>query len=127
MAAVDTSRVTVRVDLEPGVTEAERELVWGFDHTERPDSSAYLLRSSWPRTSFRDRQIPARDAGCDVFRPGDVLVVNDNLAHYRGELHVALREMPNDGTRNLVGRIPAEELFLLGYIRPEHPFGFVRE
>ena len=35
--------------------------------------------------------------------------------------------MPNDGTRNLVGRIPAEELFLLDYIRPEHPFGFVRE
>ena len=127
MAAVDTSRVTVRVELEPGATEAEREVLWGFDHTERPDSSAYLLRSSWPRMSFRDRQIPARDAGCDTFRRGDVLVVNDNLAHYRGELHVALREMPNDGTRNLVGRIPAEELFLLGYIRPEHPFGFVRE
>ena len=127
MAAVDTSRVTVRVDLEPGVTEAERELVWGFDHTERPDSSAYLLRSSWPRMSFRDRQIPARDAGCETFSRGDVLVVNDNLAHYRGELHVALREMPNDGTRNLVGRIPAGELFLLDYIRPEHPFGFVRE
>ena len=127
MAAVDTSRVTVRVELEPGSTEAEREVLWGFDHTERPDSSAYLLRSSWQRMSFRDRQIPARDAGCDTFRRGDVLVVNDNLTHYRGELHVALREMPNDGTRNLVGRIPAEELFLLDYIRPEHPVGFVRE
>ena len=127
MAAVDTSRVTVRVELEPGVTETEREALWDFDHTERPDSSAYLLRSSWPRMSFRDRQIPARDAGCETFSRGDVLVVNDNLAHYRGELHVALREMPNDGTRNLVGRIPAEELFLLDYIRPEHPFGFVRE
>ena len=127
MAAVDTSRVTVRIELAPDATDVEREVVWGFDHTERPDSSAYLLRSSWPRTSFRDRKIAARDAGADTFRPGDVLVVNDNLAHYRGELHVALREMPNDGTRNLVGRVPEDELFLLDYVRPEHPFAFVKE
>lgn len=127
MAAVDTSRVTMRVELEEGFTEAEREVLWDFDHTERPDSSSYLLRSSWPRMSFRDREIPARDAGCDTFHIGDVLVVNDNLAHYRGELHVALRDMPNDGTRNLVGRIPLDELFLLDYIEPEHPFAFVRE
>lgn len=127
MAAVDTSRVTMRIELEDGVTDAELEVVWDFDHTERPDSSSYLLRSSWPRMSFRDREIPAREAGCDTFHIGDVLVVNDNLAHYRGELHVALRDMPNDGTRNLVGRIPLDELFLLDYIEPEHPFAFIRE
>lgn len=127
MAAVDTTRVTMRVDFEPGATEDEREVLWGFSHTERPDSSAYMLRSSWPRMSYRERAIPAREAQTDVFHRGDVLVVNDNLAHYRGELHVALRDMENDGTRNLVGRIPAEELFLLDYIKPEHPFGFVRE
>lgn len=126
MAAVDLSRVTMRLDAEEGMSETERAIVWDFAHTERPDSSAYMLRSSFPRLDYGKCAIPARDAGCDTFHRGDVLVVNDNLAHYRGELHIALRDMPNDGTRNLVGRVPASELFLLDYIHAEHPFGFVR-
>lgn len=125
MAAVDMTRTTMRLVLDEGATEEELRVVYGYDHTERPDSSAYMLRSSWPRMDFRETSIPARTAP-ETFHRGDVLVVNDNLAHYRGELHVALRDMPNDGTRNLVGRIPAEELFLLDYIGSEHPFAFVR-
>ena len=125
MAAVDLTRVTLRVELDAGASEEERAVLFGFDHTERPDSSAYLIRSSWPRMSFRDRSIPPRPTGRGGFGRGDVLVVNDNLAHYRGELHVALRDMPDDGTRNLVGHVPAEELFLLDYVRPEHPFALL--
>lgn len=125
MAAVDLTRVTLRVELDANVTEGERAVLFGFGHAERPDASAYLIRSSRPRTSFHDRSIPPRPAPRGGFRRGDVLVVNDNLAHYRGELHVALRDMPDDGTRNLVGRVPSEELFLLGYIRPEHPFALL--
>ena len=125
MAAVDTSRVTMRIDLDPGITEGEREVLWGFNHNERGDCSEYLIRSSWPRFIFREREIAPREAP-ETFHKGDVLVVNDNMAHYRGELHIARREMPNDGTRNLLGRIPAEELFLLDYILPEHPFAFIK-
>ncbi len=33
---------------------------------------------------------------------GDVLIVNDNLAHYRGELEIALRDIPNDGEKTFV-------------------------
>ena len=128
MAAVDTSRVTVRVELEPGATEAEREVLWGFDHTERPDSSAYLLRSSWPRMSFRDRQIPARDAGCETFSRGDVLVVNDNLTHYRGRAaRGAARDAPTTARATSWAASRPRSSSLLDYIRPEHPFGFVRE
>ncbi len=126
MAAVDLTRTTMRIDFADGVTEEERKIV-ALSHTERPDCSAYLLRSSMPRFIYRDKSVPARDAGTDTFHKGDVLVVNDNMAHYRGELHVAKRDMPNDGTRNLVGRVPAEELFLIDYVRPENPFGFVTE
>ncbi len=126
MAAVDMTRTTMRLVLDEDATEEELRVVYGYDHTERPDSSAYMLRSSWPRMDFRETNIPARTAP-ETFHRGDVLVVNDNLAHYRGELHVALRDMPNDGTRNLVGRIPAEELFLLDYIKSEHPFAFIKE
>lgn len=126
MAAVDTSRVTMRLDLDEGITEVERGVLFDHTHTTRGDASAYMLRSSWPRLDYKDTSIPARPCEQDMFHRGDVLVPNDNMAHYRGELEVALRDMVNDGTRNLVGKIPAQELFLLDYIRPEHPFAFIR-
>lgn len=126
-AAVDCTRVTFRVDLEPGATEVESGALWDHVHTTRGDASAYMLRSSWPRLAYRDTPIPARASGKAVFTRGDVLVVNDNMARYRGEVEVALRDIPDDGTRNLVATIPAEERFLLDYVLPEHPFGFIRE
>ena len=126
MAAVDKSRTTMRVEFEPGVSDVERSIVFDFDHATRGDASAYMLRSSWHRGEFRNRSVAPRVCDKAVFGRGDVLIVNDNMAHYRGELEVALRDMANDGTRNLVGHVPAEELFLLDYIKPEYPFGFVR-
>lgn len=126
LAQVDTTRVTMNIDLVPEVTDAEREVVFGFDHTTREDASAYLLRSSRPRLAYRETPIPVRDPGCATFRRGDVLIPNDAMAHYRGELEVALQDIPADGTRNLVGRIPADERFLIDYIAPGHPFAFIK-
>ena len=71
--------------------------------------------------------IPARERTNHHIKRGDVLVVNDNLSHYLGEVEVALRDFEDDGTRNVVGRIPEVELFLLDYVKPEFPFGFVKE
>ena len=126
MAAVDTSRVTMNLDLVEGITDTELKVIFDETHTTRGDASAYMLRSSMHRGHYRDASIPARAYDAPSFHRGDVFVVNDNMAHYRGELEVALQDMENDGTRNLVGRIPEEELFLLDYIAPEHPFGFIR-
>ena len=125
MAAVDLTRVRMRIDLEEGISEAEREIVFEFEHAARHDPSPYMIRSSWSRSSFRERSIAPRVLDAPTFKRGDVLVVNDNMVHYRGEIQVALKDIPNDGVRNLVGRVPSEELFLLDYIKPEHPFGFI--
>lgn len=126
MAAVDTSRVTMRLDLADDVSDVELKVIFGETHATRGDASAYMLRSSLHRGRYRDASIPARAHEGPAFHRGDVLVVNDDMAHYRGELEVALRDMDDDGTRNLVGRIPGDELFLLDYIAPEHPFAFIR-
>ncbi|MBE6468658.1 MAG: DUF871 domain-containing protein [Coriobacteriaceae bacterium] len=126
LAGVDLSRVTMTIETVPGIPPVEERIVWDYQHVTRGDASEYMLRSSFPRTDHRETSIPPRDAGCGVFRRGDVLVVNDGMAHYRGELEVALKDIPADGTRNLVGRVPEEELFLLDYVKPEHPFGFIR-
>ena len=86
-------------------------------------SSEFLIRSSMPRLSCRDASIPHRDCGQDMFHRGDVVVVNDNLGHYRGEVEVILKDIPNDGERNLVGRIPKEEMMILDLME-EHPDHF---
>lgn len=62
-----------------------------------------------------------------MFTKGDILVVNDNLAHYRGELEIVLTEIPNDGERNLVGHVKEEELALLDFITPGQHFRLIKE
>ena len=126
LAAVDTSRVTVRVEPVAGISELESEIVYNFSHAERGDASAYMIRSSMPRMAYKGKAIAPRAYDEPMFHRGDVMVVNDNMAHYRAELEIARMDMVNDGTRNLVGRIPADELFLIDYIKPEHPFGLIR-
>ena len=103
-----------------------------------------MLRSSFPRLEFkdnvtvqdsgfskegsvaRDKSIPHHDCGKKAFTRGDVLVVNDNLKHYRGELEVCLTEIPNDGERNLIATIKEEDLGLLDYIKPGQHFKFIK-
>jgi hypothetical protein len=126
LASLDLTRTTMRVSLEPAATKAEIDELWMFDHFTRTDASDYLLRSSLPRLRYREVSIPSHNLGSQQIRRGDVLIVNDNLEHYRGEVEVALRDFPDDGTRNIVARIPKEEQFLLDYIKPEHRFGFIK-
>ncbi|MEG0365393.1 MAG: phospho-sugar glycosidase domain-containing protein, partial [Coprobacillus sp.] len=61
-----------------------------------------------------------------TFTRGDVLVVNDNLSHYRGELEIVLTEIENDGERNLVGRVKDEEMMILELIEPGHHFKIIK-
>ena len=114
-------------------------------HSNRYDYSSFMLRSSMPRIHFKekvnfqdgvnpdevkgadDKSIPYREPGKKVFTRGDILVVNDNLKHYRGELEIVLTEIPNDGERNLVGRVKEEELALLDYITPGQHFRLIKE
>ena len=110
-------------------------------HWDRYDHSSFMLRSSMSRVWFKEKKsvqdgsvatvadkqidsqsIPYRDPGKKVFTRGDVLVVNDNLAHYRGELEIVLTEIPNDGERNLVATVKPEELMLLDFVKPGHHF-----
>ena len=130
----------MRVDEVPEITENEKQIMYEFGpHWDRYDHSSFMLRSSMPRVKFKekatvqdsgfssdkkvdDKSIPHHDCGKKVFTRGDILIVNDNLAHYRGELEIVLTEIPNDGERNLVATIKEEELQLLDFIKPGHHF-----
>ena len=62
MAGVKLTNTTVKMDPAEGLCEAERDAVFRFTHTGREDASEYLLRSSFPRLQFKDREIPFRPA-----------------------------------------------------------------
>ena len=146
LAKVNLQAIEIRVDEAEGISQNEKEIMYDFaPHWDRYDRSSFMLRSSSPRVWFKEKKsvqdgdmgkdsqmnvesqsIPYRDPGKKVFTRGDVLIVNDNLAHYRGELEIVLTEIPNDGERNLVATVKPEELMLLDFIKPGHHFKILK-
>ena len=45
--------------------------------------------------------------------------------HDKGELHIVLKDMPNDGRKNVVGHLPEHEMMLLDYLEPWRAFCFI--
>ena len=129
MSEVDLSKTTIGIELVDGIGEEERKSVFEYDHTGRQDHSDCYIRSSFPVFDFRESNIPVRLYDAPYFERGDVVVVNDNLGHYRGECEIILQRIENDGERNLVGRIPANEMIILDEMEkhPDHAYGFIEK
>ncbi|PJJ29794.1 DUF871 domain-containing protein [Lacrimispora celerecrescens] len=122
-ASVIPGKLMFGLCLEKELTETEREILY-FDrqHVIRGDISEYMIRSTWPRVVFADKSVPP--ANTRDLKRGDVVILNDGYSRYKGELHVVLKDMPNDGRKNVIGHIPDYELVLLDYIKPWKLFGF---
>ncbi|MBU3111294.1 DUF871 domain-containing protein [Clostridium lacusfryxellense] len=123
---VDKTKTTFNLELSGDITTDEKNIIYNYPHFGRGDASDYLIRSSLPRGDYKDKPIQYREHDKELFHRGDVVIVNDNLSHYRGELEIIAKDMPNDGERNFVARIPKEELILLDQLRPEYFFGFIK-
>ena len=144
LSKINYQAIEVRVDEVEGISDNEKMIMYDFaPHFDRYDHSTFMLRSSMPRVKFKNKKsvqdlfsegstpnvtsqsIPYRDPGKKVFTKGDILVVNDNLAHYRGELEIVLTEIPNDGERNLVATVKPEDIMLLDFIKPGEHFRLI--
>lgn len=121
---IDRSLVQMRPVADSGLTDNERMVALYPKHKVRGDLSPYLLRSTWSRVEFADLDIPVRPVGRDLKR-GDVVVVNNASPRYKGELQLVLQDMPDDGTRNVVGTLPAYEQMLLDYLDSWSRFGIL--
>lgn len=116
----ELKRILFDLELVDGLNETERKIILDHPvHSVSPDSSEYMLRSRWTRMIYGKEMIPCRKTSQKMFHRGDVVIVNDNLAHYRGEVQIVMRDMPIDGQRNLVGRIAEDELFLLDLMQSD--------
>ena len=115
---------SLKVDLKEAATEVETKIVFDELHSYRGDRSAYMLRSTMTRIKYANEDFPPHDT--DDIKRGDVLVCNNELGHYNGELQIALKEMKNTGRVNVVGRICESEMILLDHVRPWSTFKLVR-
>ena len=123
-AAVNPAVLTFGIELEKELTETERAILYYEEgHVVRGDMSEYMLRSTWPRVTFADKPIPAANTR-DMVR-GDVVILNDGYSKYKGELHIVLKDMENDGRKNVIGHLPSYEKILLDYTKPWKRFAFL--
>ena len=113
LANVNLQAIELKVDEAEGISDNEKMIMYDYI-------------APGMKKDITSQSIPYRDPGKKFFTRGDVLVVNDNLAHYRGELEIVLTEIPNDGERNLVATIKPEELMLLDFVAPGHHFKLLK-
>ncbi|MDR2833501.1 MAG: MupG family TIM beta-alpha barrel fold protein [Streptococcaceae bacterium] len=111
------------VDAKEDITADERINLFEFPHFYRGDRSEYLLRSTMTRVVFKEKEFPAKEP--EAIHRGDILVGNEKFGQYKGETQIALKDIPNSGRVNVVGKIADEELILLGYVQPWSSFKFV--
>lgn len=123
----DLERVPFRVDLASDVTDLEKEILFDYPVHSAGEYTYYMLRSRFTRMIYKDKPIPPRAYDQPCFKRGDVVIVNDNLKHYAGEIQIVLRDdMKVDGQRNYLGSIPQKELFLLDQMKSGRTFTFMK-
>ena len=120
----DIKRIPFSIKLEEGITDLEKEILFQFStHSDMGDCLNYMLRSRWTRVIYKG--IPVRPCNKTHYTRGDVVIVNDNLAHYRAEIQIVLKDIPVDGQRNLLGHISEEEICFLDSIKGGDVFSFM--
>lgn len=123
LAKLDPSILNFRIEKEVDLTEVEEKIVFDHEHFVRGDMSDYMARSTMPRITYAKESIPAKNTR-DLKR-GDVVIINEKYDRYKGELHLVLEDMPNDGRKNVIGHLPKEEFLLLDYLEPWRVFSFI--
>ncbi len=124
LASLDEGILTFDIEFEGELSQIERQILYYDDiHIVRGNMSEYTARSTQPRLKFSKDSIPARNTR-DLKR-GDIIILNDNYPKYKGELQIVLQDMENDGKKNVVGKIPQTEIFLLEYLTCWKPFKFI--
>jgi len=122
LSKIDPYKLTLKVELEKGINDIERDIILNKPHFRRGDISGYMIRSSKHR-------VKNPDAGFEPFntrdiRRGDITIDNKLYKNYTGELQIALKDMKNYGATNVVGKIAEDELFLIDNIKPWQEFAF---
>ena len=123
LSSVNPGLLTLGIKLSKETSDIEKTIIFEYKNFVRGDMSDYMARSTMPRVIYKAEDFPPHNTR-DLKR-GDVVIVNNGYGHYKGELQVILKDMPNDGKKNVVGVIPEYELCMLEYLGPWTKFTFI--
>lgn len=108
------------IKLSEGISEVEKKIILDEVHLYRGDRSEYMIRSTSTRIKYKQESIPPHHT--EPIKKGDILICNDHFGQYKGEAQIALKEMENEGNRNVVGHLEEDAIFLLDYLKPWSTF-----
>lgn len=122
LAAIDRYCITLNVKYVPEVNPIEVKILEDNLHFRRGDITDNAIRSTQVRVKYADEPNVPHDNE-QQFERGDIVVGNDEFGRYKNELQIILQPQI-DSRKNLVGKIPQDELFMLDYIEPWSKFKF---
>ncbi|AHH05422.1 MupG family TIM beta-alpha barrel fold protein (plasmid) [Borrelia miyamotoi] len=123
VAKVNRYFLELRASLNPRLSSMERELILDSLHWNRGDITPYRIRSSKSRLIYKDVEFTVHSPG-DIKR-GDILIDSSKYLGYSGELQIALKDTPNNGLVNVVGKIHEDELYLIDEMEPWEKFKII--
>ncbi|MEI4771971.1 MupG family TIM beta-alpha barrel fold protein [Psychrobacillus sp. FJAT-51614] len=123
LSNVNPAKLTFKIEINDQVSDVEKEIIFNFPHYVRGDMSEYMARSTMSRITYKDADIQPHHT--DALKRGNIIIINNAYGRYKGELHIVLKDMPNNGCKNIVGCIPENELKLLEYIEPWRVFQII--
>lgn len=116
----DSKQVKIKFDDE--LNETENKIIYQTHHFSRLDSSDYVIRSYLTKKYADNIEVPVKKISQSVFHKGDVIMINDLLRKYRGELQIVMQDISNEGYQNKIGHIDEKEFIILDNIQPGDTF-----
>ncbi len=115
VSRMDLSKLNLKIVPSKNNSNVENEILYEYNHFVRGDMSEYMARSTICRIDYKDASIDPHDTN-EVLYPGDIVILNNDYGRYKGELHVVLKEMINDGRKNVCGKLANGDEILLPYL-----------
>jgi len=126
----DVGSMQEAIALECELLGEESEWIFETIHTDRPDSSEFVIRSQESRLHLSSGGVKSVDIiepkHCFRRELGSITVDNVEYSRYMGELQIVKISLPADSRVNVIGHILEDNLFLLPYIEEGKQYYFVK-
>ena len=123
VVSINKNVIELNINLIMDITDYEKDIIFAGIHTNRSDSSEYIIRSEESR-GYAKIGKAIKPHNCIERKKYSVTIDNYGFKRYSGELNICLIDMPQDERVNVVGHIPEEEHMLVDLIRQGTKFKF---
>lgn len=116
LSKLDPFQIELDIILENDISATEKEILLKIKHTQRGDINSYFVRGTDVRRKYQANDIPVRPYAKQEY--GNIYIGNNEFGKYKGEVHLIIKNIPNDSRKNLAASIRKDDQILLQYIKP---------